>query len=100
MRSAIILLEDQAAKELALKPVLDRRVIDFNVNELKMANVENICLIANDLNLNSADDFTLLILTYMYGYSEKMNYEIEELESTIVINNYKFKNFIIRRKHE
>ena len=55
---------------------------------------------ANDLNLNSADDFTLLILTYMYGYSEKMNYEIEELESTIMINNYKFKNFIIRRKHE
>ena len=55
MRSAIILLEDQAAKELALKPVLDRRVIDFNVNELKMANVENICLIANDLNLKIND---------------------------------------------
>ena len=55
---------------------------------------------ASDLRCNTSDEFTYLILIYMYGYSTNMKYEIEELETRIEVNNFKFRNFMIRRIYE
>ena len=55
---------------------------------------------ARDLRCNTTDEFTYLILIYMYGYSTNMKYEIEDLETRIEVNQFKFKNFMIRRNYE
>lgn len=53
---------------------------------------------ASDLLIESADDFTYLILMYMYGYSKNVDFVIEELDDVIINNGYRFRNFEVRRK--
>lgn len=53
---------------------------------------------ASDLLIESADDFTYLILMYMYGYSKNVDFVIEELDEVIINKGYRFRNFEVRRK--
>ncbi|MGL5041984.1 MAG: Wadjet anti-phage system protein JetA family protein [Culicoidibacterales bacterium] len=55
-------------------------------------------LVASTMPFTHLTDFTYLIVIYLYGYSEKMGYVIEELAEVVTIDDVKFHDFIIRRK--
>ena len=53
---------------------------------------------AGDLDLSSFEEFTFLVLGYLYGHDEKSGIEIEDTDNTVVASGYRFKDFIIRRR--
>lgn len=55
MKSAIILLDKEEKLTLALKPVIDRRLIDFEIHELVEGGIEQIYVVADDETLTIKD---------------------------------------------
>lgn len=53
---------------------------------------------ASEIQIDKPEDFTYLILIYMYGYSRNVDFKIEELDRKVNVKGYTFKDFIIRRR--
>ena len=92
MKSAIILLDTTEKLALALKPTVDRYLIDFEIHELKEAGVEQIYVVAEkeDLTVTDADvvktlyeavkalneeSADVIVLDGLYPYLKSTSYE-------------------------
>lgn len=96
--------------ELIIEPHLDENVraealakMKLNARYTKISIEKNILEILKDNHeilgsqyYEEKKDISLFVLTWLYGYSQNAQYQIEPLDKVIVRDKYQFRDFIIR----
>lgn len=84
-----MLIKEQNKRRFSLKN------INTYVDELLK---ENRSVVASSLPINEKRDMIKLIFISLYGRDEKSMYRIKPLETHVIVNEYKFSDFLIERK--
>lgn len=93
---------------------LDQKLKEATIEKIKKAekysykHIENIVMkllakqtsfLASSLTINDHEELATLVLIYLYGYTYGSLYEIEPQDNEVVINGYRFKDFLVKEKN-
>lgn len=97
-----IIFDEKALREfeelLAMEQKFSRQSVEAHMLKLLKDTYE---IKASHLDLSTFENFTFLVLGYLYGHDEQSAIEIYETEETVIKDGYRFRDFAIRRRvHE
>lgn len=92
---------DQSLKEAAVAKIkkaerYSHKYIEDMVMQLL---AKQASFLASSLTINDHDELATLVLIYLYGYTYGSLYEIEPQDNEVVINGYRFKDFLVKEKN-
>jgi hypothetical protein len=92
--------EERKLKKLAMEERNKRRFSRKNINKYVEEKLgESHSLLVSTLPLNKKRDFIRIIFINLYGRYDRSKYEIETKDDIVTVNQYRFRDFIIRRKN-
>lgn len=88
---------DEMIKEAAIKKMkYNKKYTKTSIEEKVLTKLKDNKELKGSSLLNSENDISLFVLTWLYGYSQSTKYQIEPLDEYVEQNHYRFREFIIK----
>ena len=91
--------DEEALREfeelLAMEQKFSRQSVEAHMMEMLKDRGQ---ISAGTMDLSDFENFTFMVLGYLYGHDENSRIEIEDLDDIVVKDGYKFRDFRMRRK--